>query len=72
MTPQIIEDTPPDADQRLCITVSGADGNIVSRSYGPNFAELLQAHEEHSCDLFCNYCYEEACAHLTFHRRYIK
>ena len=60
-----IEATPLDADDRLCIEVFDADGNMVTRQYGPNSKELKQAHDDRKCDLWCGYCYEEACAYLT-------
>jgi len=63
----VIEDEPPDLEEnpRLVMTSYDDAGNIVQRSYGPSQQELLDAHNNGTCDLWCNYCYEEACATLN-------
>lgn len=36
-------------------------GNIISISYGPTDEELLEAHNNNTCDVSCGYCYKEFC-----------
>ena len=63
----VIEDEPLDinTNPRLCVTIHDDNGNIVERSYGPSQQELLDAHNNGTCGIWCDYCYEEACATLN-------
>lgn len=55
-----IEPIPVDWDKRPVILVYGPGNILVARSYGETAEELLQAHFEHRCGVFCGYCYHEA------------
>ena len=56
----IIEPTPTDANNRLCVQVFDNDDKLVQRSYGRTPAEKQLDHDNHMCDCFCFICYDEA------------
>jgi len=62
----LIEDEPSDLKEnpRLVMTSYDGTGNVIQRTYGPSQQELLDAHNNGTCGIWCNYCYEEACATL--------
>lgn len=47
-------------DERVVIEITDKDGHKET-FYGPTFAELREAHENHKCDAMCSFCYHEAC-----------
>lgn len=57
-----IEPTPKDSAQRACVRQFDRDGNLVVRTYGPSPRELQEAHDNGTCDMWCELCYEEAYA----------
>lgn len=62
-----IEPIPNDADDRLCVTgYRDLEGlHMTFRSYGPNTAEKIEAHNQSRCDALCGICYQEACDELN-------
>jgi len=54
-----IDATPSEAQDRFCIEVFDASGELVERSYGLNPTELQEAHDNHKCGAFCGICYHE-------------
>lgn len=55
-----IEPIPVDWNKRPIIRVYNGKNELVSRSYGQTPEERLKAHQEGKCDMWCDYCYNEA------------
>jgi len=47
-------------DTRTQITQFDECGNIVAITYGFTQTQLLEHHNDGRCDMWCNYCYQEA------------
>ena len=60
----VIEETPSDPEERVCVQVFDKDNKLVQRTYGPNKKELQLLHDRHACGYLCPICYNEACAEL--------
>lgn len=55
-----IQPIPKDADVRACVQQWDNKGNLVVRTYGPSPTELQEAHNNGTCDMWCEICYQEA------------
>ena len=59
-TYNVIEPIPVDWEKRPIVRVYNNNNELVSRSYGETPEELLKAHLEGKCGMWCDYCYNEA------------
>jgi len=59
-----IQEPPKDWAERMRIEQYDNNNNLVIRTYGPSPKELLAAHENGECDMWCGRCYEAAMKYL--------
>lgn len=55
-----IDPVPVDWQDRAVFTQYNRDDKLIVRTYGKSSKELLQDHLDGKCDMFCEYCYQEA------------
>lgn len=60
-----IEPIPSDWQDRPIVLQYNGNNELVTRSYGQTQEELLKAHKNGTCGIWCDYCYGCAIGELN-------